>query len=255
MNALDALVHEVLTHPDDDVPRLKAAAEWDRLGDPRGELVRVQCELALRDDSRAGWERRWEELSARQDALLGQHAANWAAPFKGLVSGFSFVRGFVEHVALPAPELIAKAGQIFALAPIRHLDLTAARDVVRPLFALPQLGQIVSLSLAGCRIGDAGLRVLAESPHLGRLEWLDLGGNEITAQGVEALAASPKLPRLTRLFMPDNPADPVETAIRDEVGTVATIEPSELGLTLEAKHGKRPWLHVQDFSRFGPRRF
>ena len=42
------LLDEVLGHPDDDVPR-RVYADWlSERGDPRGELIAVQCELSVR---------------------------------------------------------------------------------------------------------------------------------------------------------------------------------------------------------------
>ena len=39
------LITEVLDNPDDDDPRLVYADWLDEQGDPRGEFIRVQCEL------------------------------------------------------------------------------------------------------------------------------------------------------------------------------------------------------------------
>jgi uncharacterized protein (TIGR02996 family) len=41
-----AFLHAVIEHPDDDGPRLVYADWLDEQGDPRGEFIRVQCELA-----------------------------------------------------------------------------------------------------------------------------------------------------------------------------------------------------------------
>lgn len=41
-----AFMREIIADPDNDVPRLVYADWFADLDDPRGELIRVQCELA-----------------------------------------------------------------------------------------------------------------------------------------------------------------------------------------------------------------
>jgi uncharacterized protein (TIGR02996 family) len=46
-----AFLRDIKDHPDDDTPRLVLADWLEEHGDPRGEFVRVQCQLArLRED-------------------------------------------------------------------------------------------------------------------------------------------------------------------------------------------------------------
>jgi uncharacterized protein (TIGR02996 family) len=65
-----SFLHAILSHPDDEAPRLIYADWLQGHGDPLGELVRVQNELARIDVPRA----RREELTRREIASSG--AAN-----------------------------------------------------------------------------------------------------------------------------------------------------------------------------------
>lgn len=117
----------------DDGPRLVYADQLQDAGDPRGELIAVQCELA-----RLGYEVKpssWDwigdaladdqvdlahvrKLRAREKALLDEHREGWLAPARGLdlaTSAFRFQRGFVAHCETNAgpdiaDELAAVAG-------------------------------------------------------------------------------------------------------------------------------------------------
>lgn len=60
------------------------------------------------------------------------------------------------------------------------------------------------LNLAGKKIGDAGLRLLASNPLLKKVGKLDLRYNEITAEGARYLAESEYLGRLQSLELRHN---------------------------------------------------
>src|SRR4051794_23398773 len=56
-----------------DIPRLLFADWLEERGDPRGELLRVQCALARTDEDGPGR----EELERREAELLGRHGEAW----------------------------------------------------------------------------------------------------------------------------------------------------------------------------------
>jgi uncharacterized protein (TIGR02996 family) len=66
--------HAIFEAPDDDVPRLLFADWLEDQGDPRGELIRLQCHLAR-------WEPDWRrrtQLQQREQELLAQNRAERA---------------------------------------------------------------------------------------------------------------------------------------------------------------------------------
>src|SRR5579875_3108153 len=115
MGIEDAFLHDILTHPDDDAPRLIYADWLDERNDPRGEFIRVQCALAQLSDEDP---RRWP-LEQREQELLNEYRAKWLPKNIGSIPCF-FHRGFVEKVTLPLKGFFDIAGPIFEQAPIRQ---------------------------------------------------------------------------------------------------------------------------------------
>jgi uncharacterized protein (TIGR02996 family) len=217
-----ALLAAIAADPDDDTVRL-AYADWlDEHDRPeRAEFIRAQCERAA---GRGDRERR-THLLKRSMQLIQQFGREWFVhdwPEAGehAVTGYSFDRGFVESVSLANRQL-------------RDADLTRiVRE--RPLFAL-----VRSLGLAMNRVGDDGLRAVADSPCAARLTRLDLVGNPYTIRGLAALAASPHLGSLRELsighWLPPGPCD-IETLIHAGFDAIAAAEVEVRDLFL--RHGK-----------------
>jgi uncharacterized protein (TIGR02996 family) len=65
MSQEEHFLQAILAAPDDDTPRLVYADWLDERGDPRGEFIRLQCELAKlavadgRRPKRLGWSNSW----------------------------------------------------------------------------------------------------------------------------------------------------------------------------------------------------
>lgn len=115
-----ALKAAIVAAPDDDGPRL-AYADWLlQQGDPLGEMIVVQCQLAAlaNDDPRRA------ALQRRESGLLRKHARTWLRlPY---LDEPIMRRGFIEaaHVRL-ASRFIANAVELRALAPmLRELIVT-----------------------------------------------------------------------------------------------------------------------------------
>ncbi|MBX3229205.1 MAG: TIGR02996 domain-containing protein [Labilithrix sp.] len=118
-STIDALLAAVLAEPEDDAARLVYADALQAAGDPRGELVAVQCELARLGcgpsdrlflewvgdafaDETALAGGRIAKLRAREAALLKKHGAAFHAaclPRGVAPARVTFWRGFPERVA------------------------------------------------------------------------------------------------------------------------------------------------------------
>jgi uncharacterized protein (TIGR02996 family) len=83
---------------------------------------------------------------------------------------------------------------------LSHNDLGEAG--VRVLADSPVLAGLVRLRLVGCNVTDEAAGVLAGSPHLGRLAELDLGNNPVGDVGFRAFLEAPVLKGLRRLVVP-----------------------------------------------------
>src|SRR5262249_43459735 len=87
--------------PGDDSPRLRYASFLDGCGNPLGEFIRLQCQLA--QDARAEAHLR---LERREQELLANFERDWSVALAGRVDWCSFRRGFIEEIALTDRRLI-----------------------------------------------------------------------------------------------------------------------------------------------------
>jgi uncharacterized protein (TIGR02996 family) len=94
----DAFLAAILAASGDDAPRLVFADWLEERGNPRGEFIRVQCLLA----GLAPGDRRRPPLERRERRLLALHQGEWLGSLRPLLSGWSFRRGFLDAIAVPA---------------------------------------------------------------------------------------------------------------------------------------------------------
>lgn len=239
MSEEHALYAAVLADPDDAAPRRALAAHYDGRGDPHGELIRIQLELA----AKAARGQLDGKLIQRERALLAAHGRAWAAPLADLIAGYAFHRGFIGEVTLPVDRFLDAAPTLFAAAPIQHLNLTAPRARWAELLRSPYLARLASLALERLELGDDDARALARADALRGLRYLSLAKNKIGQPGVEALAASPWLASLDVLDLTKNPCDPIPRPGGHDVdGRVTAIDRPPLANELVARYGARPWL-------------
>jgi len=229
----------IVAEPDDAALRRALAAHYDGRGDPRGELIRIQLEIA--DQKAQGV--RDGTLLRREQALLKAHGRAWAAPLADLITGYAFCRGLIGEVALPLDRFLDVAPALFAAAPIQHLNLTEPRTRWLEMLRSPHLARLASLSLQRMGFGDEDAKVIARAEGLRTLHWLSLARNQLGEAGVEALAASPWLARLDVLDLSNNPCDPIpKPAGRDLDGRVTAIDRPAFANVLVSRYGARPWL-------------
>jgi uncharacterized protein (TIGR02996 family) len=217
----DDFLPAILANPEDDAPRLAYAAWLEGEGDPRGEFIRLQIELAqLPEDD----PQRPAKL-AREKKLFKAHEKAWNKPFRlpGIQVGWR--RGFVETVwASDYQSFAAAAEQLFTLAPVQQLLVAEAEGPTDELADCPYLARLRALCLGECErvptdlaaaqcgglagVGPDEIRTLLASPHLPQLRTLAVRGHPnrgaLGPQGAKILAASPKLAQLTSLDLSTN---------------------------------------------------
>src|SRR5437764_1154624 len=108
-----AFLAAILDRPDDDAPRLVYADWLDERGDPRGEFIRVQCELARLP----GDDPRQLSLRKREKQLRKRHGRQWAEPLPGRVQNWDFARGFVYWILVTPGQFLANAPSLFGQVP------------------------------------------------------------------------------------------------------------------------------------------
>jgi hypothetical protein len=123
---------------------------------------------------------------------------------RGLVRGWRYQRGFVEHLSVDAGTLMDSFDAFLPLGPLRSLRLWNVRGVISRLCRFEGLSRFVKLDFRHNDLGDAGLQRLLDCPHLGRVEELSLVDAGLTDQGVDLLAAHPNLPGLRRIVVSQN---------------------------------------------------
>jgi uncharacterized protein (TIGR02996 family) len=248
-------LQRIRAYPDDDMPRLIYADWLDERGDPRGEFIRIQIALArwsprnsfsgLGEEAASAdskmWlapsaeeQQRYAELRRREFLLLSQHREEWLAPFRGWTSGEEFRRGFVESVKITARAFLSHAPRLFALTPLRHVQILDLDHWAEALAACPFLDRLDALTIHAQYCGPSLAAALASSPYLNHLrklrlsrnrlgdeglvelsrrvwpalEELDLSDNGLSSAAADHLQQSRAFPRLRRLQLRDNDLGP-----------------------------------------------
>ena len=193
-------LQSILTSPRDDAPRLIYADWLDRNGNPLGEFIRLQCQLAQApsDEQRLFRERREQEL-------LADFQSDWSDSLADRVEWCSFRRGFVEEISLSDKHFIKHATDLFCLAPVFDVHLTSEGRRLNGLPELPWLTHTLFLDLSAQPLGDEGVERLANAPLLGQVHGLNLGSTFLGDGGLDALIDSPELGSLRELYINDNP--------------------------------------------------
>jgi uncharacterized protein (TIGR02996 family) len=188
-----AFLEAVILEPDEEAHRLVFADWLEEHNDPRGEFIRLQCELELLDAD----DPRRPALAERERELRHSHDREWAGRLARLVGSFAFRRGFVERVGLDGKTLLAHAATIFRLAPVRELELTATPEELARLADCADLRRLAALELTYLGADGSTLADFLDSPHLAGLTFLKLRGDGAPAPA--AVARSRQLKRLTEL--------------------------------------------------------
>lgn len=215
----------------DDGPRLVYADWLEEHGDPRAELIRVQCELAKLGSR----DRRRIELEGREQDLLAMHRSKWFSPLYQLgISVFDYHRGFVERCRFDCSHFLHLAEEMTTAAPVvaelafdrvpetdapalskrlaeldprlrlEALDLSSSkldgRDVER-IVARDLTKSLCNLNLSwSCRVGERGVEALG-SVCWPKLRVLDLRGICLGVPSARRIAQADAWPELRLLLV------------------------------------------------------
>jgi uncharacterized protein (TIGR02996 family) len=199
---LDSFLAAIRANPDDDLPRLIFADYLDERGDPRGELIRTQVELARGNPD----DRQQDALRARERALLAEHEEEWYGSLVDQLYRGWFHRGFLE-VSLNIRDFLDDA-DILEMPSVIGIHLTPPSymdsELVRELVASPKCERVRSLYLGFEWVRDPITVAIAEAHHFSHLVALDLANNGISDRGMIALATTKRLPMLRILALGNN---------------------------------------------------
>jgi uncharacterized protein (TIGR02996 family) len=156
-----AFLQTICVHPGDDAPRLVYADWLDECGDPLGEFIRVQVELAKIKESHGHYAR----LRARQLELMLANVPTWVQPYGMQMWGVEFRRGFIRAATVDAHALVDD--QLwFERWPWEELRLRNAGGCLEQLLRWPQLSRLKKLDFSQSYLRDGHLRRLTQSPYV-----------------------------------------------------------------------------------------
>ncbi len=198
-----AFLDQVLAHPEDDVPRLIYADFLEERGDPRGEFIRLQCQLDQMDE----YDPHRLDLKHRCDELLFHHGDAWASELKQDVRKAEFARGFIDKITIRARAFIKEGDKLYRSTPVNWLRFNYIKGAGEALAATAALAQVRSLDLSDLKIPDNDLIALLTSRHLHRLGALNLTHFE-TSFGESVGTALGEMPSAESLQHLEIPSDP-----------------------------------------------
>lgn len=223
-------VDAIRENPDDRTLRLIYADWLDDIGDARGRLIRLQCEL---DGMPLGDPHRHVLQHAIRE-LCRDHQSEWLAPLRRRVLGWQHARfhfGLVENVSMSPtaflkhsesglfeemPHLVgvalegsekpmAKALDSPAIARLSTLKISIydvlRGQVIDRLASATAVNSLTSLDLENGRFGDAAITGVLQSSQFTKLRRLNLQNNGLTSNIVRPLLDSPMLPQLEMLAL------------------------------------------------------
>jgi uncharacterized protein (TIGR02996 family) len=207
MSTQQALFQAVLDAPEDDAPRL-VYADWleDHGQAERGQLIRVQCELARLPAS----DPQRQRLQRQEVSLLRGRKKQWKAELPVLrgVRWGDFERGFVAEAVVQSSFMFHRhARRIVAAMPLQVLRLRRV-EALRAVGNSPCVQHLRELHVVDQRISSEVIRQLTASPHLGKLEVLDLADNQLEDAGAAVIARTGRFPSLSVLDLSGNGLGP-----------------------------------------------
>jgi uncharacterized protein (TIGR02996 family) len=186
----------VLADPNNDDPR-RVYADWlAERGDPRGEFIAVQCELARKFNF---------HLVAREQQLRRENGVRWIAELGVTFSAVrcaygsacracqqvTFQRGFAERLDLRADEL---ADLDVARVPLRSFVVCGVRDTnVRKLIGLRPIPTLDTFGLRNANLDAKAQRRLGDVELLATAPRLSFHGGKMSDASELAALALPAL--------------------------------------------------------------
>lgn len=191
----------ILDQPEEDAPRLVYADWLEEQGDPRGEFIRIQCQL----DALTEVDPDFRELYAREQQLLRKHKEAWLGPIADWTVSAKLYRGFCQNVAVGVRKFLKHRSGLFALAPIRNVNLIQLRyNQVQEVAACSEWQRVRGLEFSSYDLDAEALRTLFDSPFWTNLKSVALSRTRLCGSGLSVLAGLRCLDRVQRLNLTFN---------------------------------------------------
>ena len=180
-------IAEIAKSPSDDAPRL-AYAQWlESMGNPRGEFIRLQCEIARRE-----WRNPIDpfpinpKLYQRESQLLRLYAEEWLDDFGPLPldkDAFAFHRGMLDEVECDIDFFVHSGRELLipSLPTLRRLSLLRREEEISEgLNAASHLKRFTWLNLEKCPLGSVRVVELLSSSVVSNIRSMRLGFEHYT---------------------------------------------------------------------------
>src|SRR5258707_9740696 len=125
----EALWSAILEDPLDDEARLRLAYWLDERDHPRGEFIRLQCQLEKLPVSNP----LRLLLEAREHELLANHEREWLGELDPLVDWAVFQRAFPPEISTTCAAVLRHGEAMISPAPIQMVHLAGARPTANDL--------------------------------------------------------------------------------------------------------------------------
>jgi uncharacterized protein (TIGR02996 family) len=170
----DALYAAVLADPSDDASRRVLADYLVEIGDPRGELIHVQCELAA-----AKTPARKRALGKRERELLRKHGSAWRKSALQDAKECTIRRGFVASVRMSGTAWASKGARLYTRDPIEELIVSEPNAAgLAAIAAAPHTARLRALLAGAFWLKSprdiAVLHAFLASPHVGAVPAVEL---------------------------------------------------------------------------------
>jgi uncharacterized protein (TIGR02996 family) len=205
----EALRAAIVAEPEDDTLRL-IYADWleENSRPERAAFVRAQVWAAQAEPYSP------EALKHNRlaDRVSLAQRTEWAKTVSSRVSEWRFSRGFVEHVAIHAASFPRNAASVFAVEPIRSVQVvrfafgnaSPEEVTLRPFFEVPELARVTRLDFRQVHLSEAGdFDPLTECRHLGNLTDLCLRETPVPPGWLGTMLVGPAFPALAGLDLTD----------------------------------------------------
>ena len=189
---IDHFVDDVINNPNDMSLRLVFADYLDEIGDPRGELIRLQLRLAGMTELDADW----HELSPQRATVAARPHSVWQSPSRR--HDPRHLRRVHDSVSIVPEQFPMLHDELFRGAPIRRLTLPPSSEWKREKFDSPHLGQLRSLTISPNSKVRNLAQVLSSDQWMG-LEELHLESENISEHVLAAVAKNSAFANLKRL--------------------------------------------------------
>jgi|SRR5579883_1675296 len=205
MTDRDALLSAIIANPEEDTPRL-IFADWlqENGQDRRAQFIRRQIEAAQAEPFSPAA----RMATATANRLLEGYRGEWTKTVRQWVLEWNLARGFVERVTVNVVTFPRDAARLFAVEPIRSLQLVRPTSEDPPLFLdefleTPQLARVTRLSLFGFRLAPVEIEDVVKCHHLRNLTDLCLRACPVPVEWAREFLTGPWLPTLVDLDLSD----------------------------------------------------